>query len=74
MSHFTASWPHQSPGPWVSCQASESVGKCVQVPNLWLFLYFQTPEKYCTGLLCGCWRTRVMQPRSKRELTPTRQL
>lgn len=36
MYHLTDSWPHQSPGPWLSCRASDSVGECVQAPYLWL--------------------------------------
>ena len=38
MYHLTLSWPHQSPGPWVSCCASDPVKATVQAPNLWLLL------------------------------------
>lgn len=75
MSQFIGSWPHQAAGPWVSCWASESVAECVQAPYLWLLpLLPNSTEVPHWPPPSGCWRTLVVQPRSKRELSPMRQL
>lgn len=77
MYHFTVSWPHQEagllgPGFLAGLQIQwKHVGK----PHIsGSSCYFQTLQKYHTGLPCGYWRTLLVQPRSKRELAPRRQL